>query len=144
MRRSIPCKLVVTVALAALGLAGCDNTIDDTGFTTPTPPAPTLTETFSGTLTKNGSITHPFITVASGTVTATLTSVAPDNTLPIGLDLGTWNGQNCLVVLTNSGAIQGNVLTGNVTGSGTLCIRVSDAGGKIVDTLDYSVDVVHP
>ena len=61
------------------------------------PTAPTVTETFTGTLTVNGATTHPFPidAIVGGTVTATLKTIAPDGDSVVGLSLGTWNGSTC-------------------------------------------------
>ena len=142
MRGSRIRALLLTAAV--LSAAGCDNTADDTGATTPTAPAPTVTETFSGTLTKNGAAVHTFVVSASGTVTATLSTVAPDSTVPVELGLGTWNGVICQIVLPNNAAVQGNVVTGIVSGIGTLCVRIADPNGTFAAAVDNSVQVAHP
>ena len=56
------------VLALALTFSGCDD--DNTPPTTPTPP-PTTTDTFSGTVNRNGAVTHTFATTASGTATPT-------------------------------------------------------------------------
>jgi len=121
--------------------AACDN-----GPTTVTPPSnPIVTETFSGTLTKNGSITHQFAATSRGTVTATLTKVDPDSTLAIGVSIGTWNGASCQIILSNDATTVGTGLLGTVSGVGNLCLRVYDAAGTVPATSEgYSVDVAHP
>ena len=129
--------LIPLIAIAA----ACDN-----GPTTVTPPSnPTVTETFSGTLTKNGSITHQFSATSRGAVTATLTKVDPDSTLAIGVSIGTWNGTSCQIVLSNDSTTVGNGLLGAVSGVGNLCLKVYDAAGTVPTTSEaYSVDVAHP
>jgi hypothetical protein len=125
--------------IAVVAMTGCsDNT--NTSTTTPTP---TITETFSGTLTVNGAVTHQFSATARGTVTATLTSVGPDNTVLIGVSLGTWNGTSCQVIIANDQTAQGAGVLGTVSGVGNLCLRVYDVG-KLTAPVTYSIDVVHP
>src|SRR5262245_10823466 len=120
MRRSIAGGLVLLgVGLAS---AACG------GSTTPTPtPTPTtLTDTFAGTLTRSGAITHPFIATASGTVTATLVTESPDATLPIGMSLGVWSGSACSIsvnTLAIDKAVQGSSIVGAASGAGSLCVR---------------------
>lgn len=128
--------------LAALvaGAAACGD--DPTTPTTPTPPA-TVTETFSGSVTRNGAATHTFATQASGTVTATLTTLAPDSALVIGLSLGTFNGSACQLVITKDDATQGTIVTGGVSTLGSLCVRIYDVG-NITDPVTYDITVVHP
>ena len=111
--------------------------------TTPTTPTTaTVTDTFSGTLSRNGASSYAFSVSAAGFVYATLTTVA-DSTTVVGLSLGTWTGTSCTVVLSNDQAVQGTTVTGSVTGIGTLCARVYDVG-KVASPLDYQITVVHP
>jgi hypothetical protein len=139
MRRLGLLSLLVVAAFAA---AGCDEG-DPSTPTSPTP-APTVTETFAGSLPTNGATTHQFTVAAAGTVTATLKSLAPEGAPAIGVSLGNWNGTVCQIVLAKDDAVQGAVVTGNMSGSGTLCLRVYDAAGTVVGTVTYSVDIVHP
>ena len=132
-----------TVMLAALVAAGgCDNELENQ---TPTQPAPTTTETFTGSISVNGAMSHTFPIAAAGTVTATLTEVTPDNTISVGFALGRWNASSsfCEQIIPKDDAIQGQVLTGNVSGIGTLCARIYDTG-KVTGTVDYTITVVHP
>lgn len=136
-------RLIRTAALLAIVLASfACNSDDDNIPTNPTPP-PTTTVTFSGTVNRNGAVTHTFATQASGTVTATLTTLSPDSALRIGLALGTWNGAVCQIVLPNDNATQGTVVTGGVSALGNLCVRIYDVG-NVVDPVAYEVTVVHP
>ena len=121
--------------------AGCDNDVEN--GTPPTTPAPTITESFTGNININGAATHTFTVSATGTVTATLTQVTPDNTVVTGFSLGTWNGSSCQAVISKDDSIQGNVLTGSVGGAGLLCARIYDVG-KLSDTIGYTVTIVHP
>src|SRR5687767_7804547 len=61
------------LALAALGAAGCDE--ETAPPTTPTTPTPTVTESFNGSLSRNGAVTFSFTVGATGQVTATLTTL---------------------------------------------------------------------
>lgn len=128
------------LAAFVAGAAACGD--DPTTPTTPTPPA-TVTETFSGSVTRNGAATHTFATQASGTVTATLTTLAPDSALVIGLSLGTFNGSACQLVITKDDATQGTIVTGGVSTLGSLCVRIYDVG-NITDPVTYDITVVHP
>lgn len=138
--RSISRAGLALLVLATLGLAACDNTPNDT--VTPTTPTTTVTETFTGTINPNGAATHSFIVSAGGTVTATLTTITPEDSVA-GLSLGTWNGVICQVVLANDNAALGNVVTGTVSSLGTLCVRINDTG-KLTGATDYTITVVYP
>ena len=138
-------RLIGGVALGlalALGAAGCDSEENPTP-TTPTTPTVPVTETFAGTLNTNGAVTFSFGVADAGLVTATLKTVGPDSTIELGLSLGTWNGAFCQIVLTNDKATQGFVLTGNVSATTSLCVRVFDVG-KVTQLTTIEVVVVHP
>jgi hypothetical protein len=132
---------VFLLLLLATAIAGCGNDLTSTPPTTPT--APTVTDTFTGTLTRNGGVTHPFVGSSSGTVTATLTSVAPDATVVVGLSLGTWNGNACQVVLAKDNAVQGSIVVASASSAGNMCARIYDTG-HLVNPITYQITVVHP
>lgn len=126
--------------LAAFATACGDDTETPTSPTAPT----TYTETFTGTLTPNGAQTHSFASQASGTVTATLSALAPDSTVSVGLALGTWNGAVCQIVLPNDKAVVTTVVTGGVSAIGSLCVRIADVAGTLTGPTTYEIIVVHP
>lgn len=132
MHRSAACVLLLAGAAAA-----CSSDLT----TTPTAPTETITESFSGTVNRNGAATHPF-TSAPGTLTATLRTLAPDSTIVVGLSLGTWNGTSCQIVLANDKATQGAVVIGNASTTTNLCARIYDVG-SVVEPVSYQIDVVH-
>ena len=142
MRRLLPGILLFALATS---LAGCND--DNNTPTTPTPPTtpttPAVTETFTGTLNRNGGVTFPFTATAAGTVTVTLTTLTPTSTLIIGLSLGTWTGSACQAVVPNDGATQGTIVTGTLTAAASLCARVYDTG-KVTTPVEFSVSIVHP
>ena len=138
MRRRFFGILLLTAAIAT---GGCDNEVENA--TQPSPPAPTTTETFTGSMNINGAQIHPFNVQANGTVNATLKEVKPDATIAVGLSLGTWNGTSCAAVISNNNALQGNAVVGNTAGIGALCIRIHDVG-KLTATIEYTIEVVHP
>jgi hypothetical protein len=134
----LPTLAALTLALAA---AACGSN-DPSTPTSPTTPT-TVTETYTDSIGRNGARTHNFSSSSSGTVTATLTTLAPDSALVVGLSLGTWNGSSCQLVITNDAATQGTVLTGGVSSLGSLCVRIYDVG-NITTPITYEITVVHP
>jgi hypothetical protein len=126
--------------VAAFAFASCG---DNKTPTEPTPTPTPVTESFSGQLTANGATTHTFTTASSGTVTGTVTALEPDDTLVFSIALGTWNGTNCTLVVTNDAATKSAIVSGTVTGATTLCLRVADVG-KVTTPATYTVEVVHP
>jgi len=121
--------------------AGCGGDDSPTAPTAPTPVA--VTETLSGTLTPNGGRTHEFVVQQAGTVTVRLTALAPDDTVSIGLSLGTWNGAVCQAILSNDSAALNTTVTGTAQNTGFFCARVYDAAGSLAASTDYSIDITH-
>ena len=140
MPRFVSLALLLACASLPVGACGGDAPVP----TSPTPSGPTsVTETFAGELNRNGARTHTFLAQASGTVTATLDTLAPDTTAAIGLSLGTWNGSACQIVIANDNAAKGAVVVGAASTAGNLCVRVYDVG-KVSDLTSYALTVVHP
>ena len=136
----IPVLACVTAAVVA---AGCDS--GDTP-TTPSDPGTnpsTVTETFSGSLTLNGSLSFTFETGGSGGVSATLTAITPDDTAVLGLSLGVWTGSTCQSSIANDNATKGVPVSGNVSQRAVLCARVADVG-KLTAPAGFEITVVHP
>jgi len=129
------------IVLLACFVAACD---DDTP-TIPTPIVTTVTQTFTGVVTQNGASSHNFDVGGAGAVVATLKAIGTDNTLVVSFALGTWTGTACSLVLANDAATGGAVLTGTMTGVGTLCARVGDVGNVAAGNgAEYTIEVVHP
>jgi len=120
-------------------VAACGSDANSTP-TGPTTLPTVLTETFSGTLVKNAAYTHPFAVADAGDVSVFLITSAdathPDNnSIPIGVSLGTWNGASCAIVIANDNVTPVNAdnpaagkLSGRATAAGNLCVRVYDVG----------------
>jgi len=126
--------------LAAVFASACDN---GPAPTTPTP-GQTVTDTFTGTVNLNGSVTHSFSTTAAGAVVATMTTVDPTGAI-VGFELGTWNTVTCSAVLSNDLATTASVLQGNTQSSASLCVRVHDPNGTLTDNaVKYTITVTHP
>jgi hypothetical protein len=132
--------LVLTVA----GAAGCKGELDNF----PTTPDPVrVTETFTGTININGAASHPFFTSATGTVTATLSSLGEEPPEMIGFSMGTFSGTTCSIgsaTLANDKAVVSSVITGTVSSlSGSLCVRIYDVG-SLSKSVTYEIKVDHP
>ena len=132
-------RFVPLIALL-LVVSGCGSNSDNV-IVAPTPP--TLTDTFTGTLTPNGGTTFAFNVTGSGDMRAQLTTLGPDSTKPVGLALGTWNGSICQLILAHDNAIQGSVVDGRASTVGSFCVRIYDAAGTVVDPQTYVIDVFH-
>ena len=126
------------LAVLMLGAAGCGGE-ELTPPTTPTPDP--ITRTFTGALSINGAVTHPFTTQAGGTVIATLSAIDPAVTA--GLSLGTWNGLSCHIIIPNDQAVAPTSVTGTVAATGDLCVRIYDVG-RFTGSTTYTLSVLHP
>lgn len=128
------------VAAIALATAACSS---DTPTTLTTPTPVTVTDTFSGALGRNGGTSYTFLTASSGSIVASLVTLAPDSALVVGMSLGTWNGSSCQIVLANDKATQASTVLATASGSGSLCVRIYDVG-NIVSPVTYEIQVNHP
>lgn len=139
MRYAPPVRLLLLAVLLVSG--ACDN-----GDLIIDPDPPTVTETYTGTVARNGSQIHSFISNARGTVTATLTAVEPTGSPAIGFSMGTWDGTICTAVLTNNSATVATQLTGDIVGISSLCIRLFDPFARVPENapITYTVTVVRP
>jgi hypothetical protein len=136
MLRSLTCCALLLAPLTA----GCgDDNVSDLP-NVPTPVA--ITETFAGDLNPNGGRTHPFTVQQAGAVAVKLTALSPDDTLTVGLSLGTWNGQVCQIILRNDAALLNATVIGTAQQTGLFCVSIYDVG-KLTASTDYSLDVTH-
>jgi uncharacterized protein YceK len=132
----------LSLLVCAIALPGCSS--DDTPIGPDPTPVPTVTEEFDGELNRNGGRTHNFAVGANGTVSATLTTLAPDSEMEIGFSMGTWNTSACAIVIANDKAKQGTVVNGQVNSfGGNVCVRIYDVG-NITENVTYKITVVHP
>ena len=136
----------ILLAVAMLAAGACSN---DTlsSLTTPTTPT-TFTDTFSGTLSKNGAFTHAFTTASLGAVTVTIVGLQPTSSQIVGLSLGVWNGSACSTSPATGGsssdvATTGSSISLNASAAGSLCVRLYDVG-FISDPVFYTLQVTHP
>ncbi len=133
-------KFVAFVLPLAMFAVACEGDIANI----PTTPDPvTVTETFTGSVNINGGATHTFFTSATGTVSATLTSLGENPPSAVGLSLGTMSGSTCSLLLTNDRAVVTSIVTGTVTTlGGSLCVRIYDVG-SLTATVPYEIRVEH-
>jgi hypothetical protein len=136
--------ILLTVGVLATGACSNDTL---SSLTTPTTPL-TFTDTFTGTLSRNGSFTHSFTTASLGAVSASILSLQPTTTQIVGLSLGVWNGSACSTSPATGGsssdiATTGSAITLNATAAGSLCVRLYDVG-FINDPVLYTLQVTHP
>ncbi len=136
-------RVAVLVVIATVATAACGEVKDPITFD-PTPLM--ITDTFNGTLTTGETKFHAFANTVAGTITVKLVTVGPDNTLTLGIDIGTWDGLACNPIFGTGSraAAQGYSFAGSAVAA-NFCIRVYDGASLIpADTeATYSVTVEH-
>jgi hypothetical protein len=129
--------LPVVIGLSLL-TAGCS---DPVAPATPTPVAPTITESFDGTLLVLGSNTHTFNVQQVGGLKVSITNVTPSAAVHIGV--GTSSTSGCLVISDLTAVASPTAqISGTATVAGTFCVSVTDAG-NLVEPVTYTVTVIH-
>lgn len=124
--------------LACSAAAGC---ADDAPITAPVDPPQEIVETFTGTLTILGASSHVFATGRAGEAQVQIESLAPDSAAVVSLIFGTWNGNNCQVVLVKDDATTSSQLIGNAS-VGSFCVRIADIG-RLTEPTTYTIRVIH-
>jgi len=129
--------LFVMSGILAASVMGCG------GSDSPSAPTPTTTETFTGTVTQGGGVTHTFAVQRDGGLQATLTSLAPLSTITMGLGIGSLSNGACGLI-SQTTAQQSQVVQGTVS-PGTYCIAVFDIGNIAADgAITYTLSLIHP
>ena len=128
------------LAVVALVTGACSNNpILPTNPIAGTP----VTDSFSGTLSKNGAFTHAFSISSVGSITAAIVGLAPNSAQIVGLQVGVWNGTSCTASSSTDVATTGSSITLTASGAGVVCVRLYDVG-FIGEPVLYQLQVVHP
>jgi hypothetical protein len=133
----LSCRALL-LSIAILVMGACSN-----NPIVPTPPVGSVTDTYSGTLSKNGAFTHAFSIASLGSITATIVSLAPNASQILGFQLGVWNGTSCTASSSTDVATTGSSITLTASGAGVVCVRLYDVG-FVDDPVLYQLQVVHP
>jgi hypothetical protein len=133
-------KILVVVLSATLLTAACS---DPTPPAAPTPVPPTITETFTGTLTLSGNNSHPFTVSQVGGLRVSLIGVSPPAAVGIGIGTPSTATGTC-TVLANLTAVgdPGVQISGTATIAGGFCLAVFDVG-NLVESVSYTITVLH-
>jgi hypothetical protein len=142
-RRILQSLCLLALLPLALVATGCS---ENNPFEPENPNAPTptqVTDTFSGTVNRNGAITFPFV-ANTGSIAANLETVTPSDAT-IGMALGEWNATTelCQLRLTNDAATQGDTLLGAAQVTQNYCLRVYDATGQLSGPVAFTINVQH-
>jgi len=136
-------------ALRAIGLAlmvlvaGCCDS--GTTTTTPAPITGPFKDIFTSIIYPGGFSAHSFSSGAAGTITVTLTSAGPPDTVVMGLGIGVPNfGPGCsLTTAVNVSAGSTPQIT-IPADAGAYCIAIFDVGNTIPTGESFSITTVHP
>jgi hypothetical protein len=134
-------KYAVSVALAAtLAASACS---DPAVPAAPTPAAPTITDTFTGTLLQFGTNSHPFAVQQVGGIKISVTTIDPSAAIGIGIGTPSSASGACLVLSqVTAVASPGAQISGNATLIGSFCVSVTDVG-NLVEPVNYTITVLH-
>jgi len=135
-RRSV----AVSCALVAVLASGCSDPVVPAA---PTPVAPTITETFTGTLLQLGANSHPFSVQQIGGIKVSITKIDPSAAVSIGIGTPSTASGTCLAISSLTAvASEGTQISGTATLVGSFCVAVSDVG-NLVEPVTYSITVLH-
>jgi hypothetical protein len=121
--------------------AGCG---DPAAPPAPTPVAPSITETFTGTLLVASSTSHVFNVAQVGGVKVSLTSITPGAAVGLGVGTPSTTSGTCLVIKGVTAVAGASVqISGTATvAPGNFCVSVYDVG-NLVESVTYTVTVNH-
>jgi hypothetical protein len=118
-----------------------------TTTTTATAAAPTVSESFTGTLPVAGFKFYSFNIAVNGTVNVTLNSVSGAGvpaTVQLGLGIGQPSGLDCAATTTvTAGITAAAPQTTGTFGPGLFCVRVSDVGNLFAPA-NFNITIAHP
>lgn len=138
--------LLPVLIILALAAGACGKSSSDSSSLPTTPTATMTTDTFSGSITQNGTAIHTFTVASSGyTLLAGYTSLGPSSVTALGMGIASWDGTNCGLNQSQSDiARSGSTAISGTAGSGNFCVRVYD-GGNIPEgvTASYTLQVQH-
>jgi hypothetical protein len=132
--------LAILAVVALLNAAACSDPVVPPA---PTPVAPTITETFSGTLIQLGANTHQFTVNQIGGIRVSLTKVDPSAAIGIGVGTPSTTSGTCLAISNLTVVASAGVqLSGTATLTGNFCVSVTDVG-NLVEPVTYEITILH-
>jgi hypothetical protein len=140
MRLRLRAFFAVFAVLAAFAVPGCSDPIVPAA---PTPVAPTITDTFTGTLLQLGTNSHPFAVQQVGGIKVSITQIDPSAAVRLGIGTPSSATGSCLVIDSLAAVVSPGVqISGTATITGNFCVSVSDPG-NLVEPVTYTVTVFH-
>lgn len=140
--------LLETALLLSVAGAGCGSSTTSPTPVTPTqtPAAPSITETFAGTLAVGGSRFYSFSVGQYGTVNVTLaqlTGAFDPVTTTVVLGLGRPAGTGCGVATTATATPSDTPQASSTLDAGVYCVRISDTD-VLTAPATFSITIAHP
>ena len=137
---------IVTTRLRVLALAGVLGAAACTSTPSVVTPTPTVAAVlFASQLMANGSTSRSFKVTRAGETKVVFTSLLPDVDSVVNVAIGTTDGTVCTpttTVATKAGSAD-SILTTTLA-IGEYCISVTDPGGALTKTNDFTITVVIP
>src|SRR5262245_28362757 len=104
---------VALAAVLALSSVGCSDPVVPPA---PTPVAPTITETFTGTLLPSGANSHPFSVLQVGGIKLSVTQIDPSAAISVGVGTPSTTSGQCLAIQSLTAvASPGTQISGTAT-----------------------------
>jgi hypothetical protein len=140
--------VVILLAAALAAASGCKKSTATTAPTDtgPTAAAPTVTETFSGTLPVGGSLAFPFSVGVYGTVNVALLSVSGTgvpSTVMLGVGIGTPSNSSCTTTVSSVIGPSASTQLTAAEQPGAYCVNIADVG-NLFRPATFTVTVAHP
>jgi hypothetical protein len=133
-------SFVASLVVVAVFASSCSDPVVPAA---PTPVAPTVTETFTGTLLQLGANSHQFSVQQIGGIKVSITKIEPRAAVSIGIGTPSTASGTCLAISNLTAvASEGTQLSGTATLTGSFCVSVSDVG-NLVEPVTYSITVLH-
>ena len=141
IKRPMPGRFFLAFAFSAIfALSACSDPVVPPA---PTPVAPTITDTFTGTLLQGGSNSHPFAVQQIGGIRVSITKIDPSAAMSVGVGTPSTASGTCLAISSLTAvASEGTQISGTATITGNFCVAVSDVG-NLVEAVSYSITVIH-
>jgi len=140
MKVRVQAFFAVLAFFAVFAVPGCSDPVVPAA---PTPVAPTITDTFTGTLLQLGSNSHPFTVQQVGGIKVSITQIDPSAAVNLGIGTPSTASGTCLVINSLAAVVSAGVqISGTATIAGNFCVSVSDPG-NLVEPVTYTVTVFH-
>jgi hypothetical protein len=133
-------SLAILAGAALLTAAACSDPVVQPS---PTPVAPTITETFSGTLLQLGTNSHQFTVQQIGGIRVSITKIEPSAAVSVGVGTPSTTSGTCLAISNLTAVASAGVqISGTATLVGNFCVAVTDIG-NLVEPVTYEITVLH-